>query len=241
MTAWPEARGSGGLLAAVATRVERWLLEPAAPRPRAAAPEPTVRPVIAVIALGPRCGATTVARALAIELAKRDHSSAAMVTAASPRSPAPALATAAARRLARALPQEDASATGRLCLVDSGSAALQELTRTRPAPLVLDVAHGDPPESPLALADAGVLVACPSVEPALADVVAASLSRVDAPLPMVLNRAGEATSWSGRDVLTIGEVRLAARLALAGRDPTPAIARPIADLADMLLGEEPRP
>src|SRR3954469_3189866 len=237
MTAWPEARGTGGLLAAVATRAERWLLEPAAPRPHAAEPDPVERPVSAVIALGPRCGTTTVARALAIELATRDRCTAALVSVTGARGTAPALATAAARRLARALPEESAAPAGRLCLLDADCAALPELAHSRPAPLVLDVAHGQPPEVPCALADAIVLVASPSVEPALADVVAASLSRSDAPAPVVLNRAGEPDSWEGRDVLPIGEARLAARLALAGRDPTSALARPIAELADMLVGE----
>jgi hypothetical protein len=40
-------------------------------------------------------------------------------------------------------------------------------------------------------------------------------------------------------LLEIPEARLGARLALAGRDPTPAIARPIAQLADWLAEEAP--
>jgi hypothetical protein len=239
MTAWSEARARRSLLAAVATRAERWLLEPAAPRPRAADPEPAVRPVIAVIALGSRCGTTTVARALAIELATRDRGGAAIVSAET-RPPAAALATAAARRLTRALPPASASAAGRLCLIDPNAQALRELAITRPAPLVLEVGHGHPPESALAMADAAVLVASPSVEPALADVVAASLTRDGITPPIVLNRAIDLeASWSGRAVHTIGEARLGARLALAGRDPTPGLARPISVIADALVGEEP--
>jgi hypothetical protein len=238
MTAWPEARGAGGFFAAVATRAERWLLEPAAPRPRAVEPEPDARPVIAVVGLGARCGTTTIARALAIELAQRDRSGAAIVSAES-RGPAPALATAPARRLARALPGEAAVAAGRLCLLDPDGPALRELAASRPAPLVLDVGHGRPPESPFALADAAVLVAAPWVEPALADVVAASMTRDGVVPPVVLNRAVDLDGWSARDVLTIGDARLGARLALAGRDPTPGLARPIAALADSLIGEEP--
>jgi hypothetical protein len=239
VTAWSEARARGNLLAAVAARAERWLLAPPATRPRAADPEPDTRPVVAVIALGPRCGATTVARALAIELAARDRCGAAIVSAET-RPPAAALATAAARRLTRALPAESATAAGRLCLLDPHAHALRELAIARPAPIVLDVAHGHPPESPRALADAAVLVASPSVEPALADVVAASLTRDGVTPPIVLNRAVDLDgSWSGRGVLTVGDARLGARLALAGRDPTPALARPIAALADALVGEEP--
>jgi hypothetical protein len=238
MTAWPEARGGGRFLAAVAARAERWLIEPAPARPRAVEPDPAVRPVIAMIGLGPRCGTTTLARALAIELARRDRAGAALVSA-SVRGPAPALATAAARRLARALPPESAAAAGRLCLLDPDDPALRELAAHRPAPLVLDVGHGRAPEAPCAMADATVLVAAPSVEPALADVVAASLARGAHWPPIVLNRAIEPGAWAARDVLAVGEARLGARLALAGRDPTPGLARPIAELADLLVGEAP--
>jgi hypothetical protein len=233
--AWSESRRRGGFLAAVAARAERWLLEPASPHPRAADPEPEVRPVVAIIGLGPRCGATTIARALAVDLARRDRCTAAIVSAAG-RGPAPAVATAAARRLTRALPPGAAAAAGRLCLVDPDAPSVRELASSRPAPLVLDVEHGGPPEGPLALADAAVLVATPAIEPALADVVAASLSRGEA-LPIVLNRAVELGAWEGREVLAVGEARLGARLALAGRDPTPGLARPIAELADLLLGD----
>jgi hypothetical protein len=238
MTAWPEARGSGSFLAAVATRAERWLLEPATPRPRALEPQPGPRPVIAVVGLGARCGTTTVARALAIALAQRDRSGAAIVSAES-RGPASALATAPARKLARALPDAAAAAAGRLCLLDPDVPALRELAASRPAPLVLDVGHGRPPESPVALADAIVLVAAPWVEPALADVVAASMTRDGTVPPVVLNRAVDLDGWSARDVLTIGDARLGARLAMAGRDPTPGLGRPIAKLADSLVGDEP--
>ena len=230
------ARDSGGFLAAVATRAERWLLEPPPPRPRAAEPAPDARPVIAVIGLGSRCGTTTIARALAIELARRDRGGAAIVSACT-RGPTPTLATAAARRLARALPREAASAAGRLCLLDPDDAAVRELAGSRPAPLVLDVEHGRPPQSPFALSDAAVLVAGPAVEPALADVVAASLTRDGVAPAIVLNRALDAEEWSERDVLVVGEARLGSRLALAGRDPTPGLARPIGELADALVGE----
>jgi hypothetical protein len=234
-----EARRGPGLVALVAARAERWLLEPAQPRPRAVDPPPEERLVIAVIGLGPRCGATTIARALAVELARRDRSSAAIVSAAS-RGPAPALATAPARRLARALPSEIASAAGRLCLIDDDDPALRELANGRPAPLVLDVPHGRAPEAAFALADAAVLVASPSIEPALADVVAASLTRDSRAPAVVLNRvADDIDAWANRHALEIPEARLGARLALAGRDPTPGFARPIAMLADRLAGERP--
>jgi DNA polymerase-3 subunit gamma/tau len=235
-----EAGRPGGILSAIAARAERWLLEPAAPRPRATEPEPRARAVIAVVALGARCGTTTIARALAIELARRDPGGAAFVTsrASGSRGAVPALATAAARRLARAFAAEVATAAGRLCMLDRDDPAVRELAASRPAPLVLDVGHGQPPEAALALADTVVLVATPDVEPALADVVGASLSRDGRTPPTVLNRAVDLEGWSGRDALIVPEARLGARLALAGRDPTPALARPIAYLADALVGEE---
>jgi hypothetical protein len=237
MNAWPhERRGGGGFLAIAVARAERWLLEPPPPRPHAAEPAPDVRPVVAVIGLAPRCGATTIARALAVELAQRDRSGAALASAKA-RGPAPALATAAARRLARGLPREVATAAGRLCLLDPDDPAIRELAYSRPAPLVLDVEHGRPPQGPVALADSSVLVAGPEVEPSLADVVAASLTRGGVVPPVVLNRAVEPGRWTDRGVLTIGESRLGARLALAGRDPTPGLAGPIAELADQLMGE----
>src|SRR5205085_10884196 len=117
------------------------------------------------------------------------------------RGPAPALATAAARRLARALPRDVATAAGRLCLLDPDDAAVRELAHSRPAPLVLDVEHGRPPQGPVALADFTVLVAGPAVEPSLADLVAGSLTRDGAAPPVVLNRALELELWTDRDVL----------------------------------------
>lgn len=242
MTAWPESRGGGGFLAAVAARAEAWLLEPAVPsRPWAGGPPAQARPVIAVIGLAPRCGTTTVARALAVELACRDGDGAAIVTSGGPvrTGGVPVVATAGARRLARALLDDAASPAGRLCLLAEDDPAVRALAAERPAPLVLDVRHGQPPEAALALSDAAVLVAGPEVEPALVDVVAASLTR-DGAIPLVvLNRAVELDAWPGRDVVPVGEARLGARLALAGRDPTPGLSRPMAELADRLVGESP--
>jgi hypothetical protein len=236
MNSLAHARRSGGFFAIAVSRAERWLLEPPPPRPHAAEPAPDVRPVVAVVGLGPGCGATTIARALAVELARRDRSGAA-IASARVRGPAPALATAAARRLARGLPREVATAAGRLCLLDPDDPAVRELAHSRPAPLVLDVEHGTPPQGPVALADHVVLVAGVEVEPSLADVVAESLARDGVPPPIVVNRAVDPGQWGRRGALVVGEARLGARLALAGRDPTPGLARPIGELADQLVGE----
>jgi hypothetical protein len=227
VTAWPQQR-RGGVLAAVAARAEAWLLEPAPARPAPAQRELPPRPVVAVVGLASRCGTTTVARALAVELARRDPCGVAVVSAdAGPA--APAIATGAARRLARAL---GCRAAGRLALVSPDDAALGRLTVDRPAPMVLDVGHGTPPEAALGVADRAVLVASEAVEPALVEVAAASLARgASAPL-LVLNRSVDAEGWRVQPDAVVGESRLAARLALAGRDPLGALAAACAALAD---------
>ena len=225
MTAWPEQRRGGSLVAAVAARAEAWLLDPAPPRPELAERELPPRAVVAVVGLGPRCGTTTVARALAVELARRDPSGAAIVSAASVPT-APALATAAARRLARTLGSRP---LGRLAVVAQDDPALRRIAGDRGAPLVLDVGHGTPPEAALALADAAVLVAAPDVEPALAEVAAATLA--ERPL-VVLNRAFGAEGWWRPPDALVPESRVGAKLALAGRDPIGPLGAAAAALAD---------
>ena len=201
MTAWSDVRRLG-LVAAVIAKAETWLLEPSGVHARPREPEPGRRPVVAVVGLAPRCGTSTVARALAVELARRDRGAAAVSTAAPPRVPE---------------------------LIDD----LRDAAARRAAPVVIDVGHGSPPEPALALADRAVLVATPDLEPSLADVVAASLTRVGRSPLVVVNRVfGELGAWAGRGVLSIGESRLGARLALAGREPVGAFAADVAELAD---------
>jgi hypothetical protein len=229
MTAWPEQR-RGGLWAAAAARAESWLLAPAAALPAARVErELPPRAVVAVVGLGPRCGATTIARALAVELARRDPSGAAIVSSASVPGAA-GLATGAARRLTRAL--GGGSPAGRLALLEDGDPGLRRLASDRPAPLVLDVGHGTPPEPALALADRAVLVASPEVEPALAEVAAAALARGAAGPLLVLNRAPDAGGWRTVPDARVGESRVGARLALAGREPFGALGAAAAALAD---------
>ena len=225
MTAWPEA-GRGGLVAAAAARAEAWLLAPAEPgaAPRAERELPP-RAVVAVVGLGPGCGATTIARAIAVELARRDPVGAALASGAA----APALATGAARRLARAC---GGRALGRLALVDGDDPALRRLASERAAPLVLDVGHGVAPEPALALADRAVLVASPDVEPALARIAVGSLARGRCAPLLVLNRAPDAGRWREPLDAVIAESRLGARLALAGRDPLGSLAAAAAALGD---------
>jgi hypothetical protein len=229
VTAWPEQR-RGGLLAAVASRAEGWLLEPVAPARIAAERPPPPRPVVAVVGLARRCGTTTVARALAVELARRDPDGAAIVSAASlPESSSAPLASGGARRLARVL---GGRAAGRLALVHEEDPGLHRLLIDRRAPLVLDVGHGTAPEVALAMADRAVLVATPEVEPALGELAAHSLARDGVAPLIVLNRALDADGWGERPHATIGENRLGARLAYSGRDPIGGLRIAAALIAD---------
>lgn len=226
MTAWPQQRRCGGLVAAVAARAEAWLLDPAAPRPARVESRLPPRPIVAVVGLGGGCGTTTVARALAAELARRDPADAAVVTAASVPPAAAAIATAGARRLARAL---GARAVGRLALLDAGDPAVLRVTAERSAPAVLDVGHGTPPEAALALCDQALLVASPAVEPALAEVAAQALRA--RPL-VVLNRAFDVAGWRRPPDALVPDSRLAAKLVLAGRDPIGPLAAALREIAD---------
>jgi hypothetical protein len=82
------------------------------------------------------------------------------------------------------------------------------------------------------LADRALLVASPDVEPALAGVAAEALARDGAPLLVVLNRAVDAEGWGEVPNVRVGESKLGARLALAGRDPLGVLATAAAVLAD---------
>jgi hypothetical protein len=232
VTAW-SAQRRGGFVAAAAARAEAWLFEPAAPRAeRSKRPAPP-RPVVAVVGLGRRCGSTTIARALAVELGRRDPVGVAVVSAESLASGA-TLATVPARRLARSLAGAgcETRAVGRLAQVAADDAGLRDVADERPAPVVLDVSHGTPPEPALALADRAVIVASPDVETSLVEVSAAALARDGRPPPLVvLNRIVD-DDWTGVPAIAARESRVGARLALAGRDPLGPLAAAVAGLAD---------
>ena len=223
-------------------------MEPAAPGPepfRVAPGRP--RPVIAVFGLALGSGVTVVARALAAELARRDSAGAAAVHCDARAAGIP-LATPAAGQLARALaelPGADTRAVGRLCLVEGAErTAISEATREL-APLVLDAGSAALGGAPAAVADRVLLVATPTVEPALADVGAGCLARLGhAPL-LVLNRAGPPAgepgrapesrhaSWMARGVHRLPESRMGAQLASGGREARGELGRAIGELADL--------
>jgi hypothetical protein len=202
----------------------------------------TARPVIAVAGLGPRCGTTTVARALGAELALRDPVGATLVSADALTGGGLPLGTPAAARLTRALSRAlplRSRTVGRLCLTACGTehAATLADAAHELAPIVLDA--GEPSQVAVAasLADAVVLVGSPATEPALAVVLADSLRRVGPDPLAVLNRdRDEAEQWEGRCALRLPESRMGAQLALAGREPRGDLGRAIAELADLVAG-----
>lgn len=231
-----------GLVTSALGAAVDWLVEPAAEAPPPSPPAGVVaerieqRPVVAVVALRPRCGATVVARALAAELAARDPAGAAAVTAAVTRGGGVPLGLPAAGRLARTLAPVSggtARACGRLCLVPTADRVrLADATRYL-APLVLDV--GDPEGAPAAaaVADSMILVGGPGVEPALAVLVAESLARVGPEAVIACNGSSEdAERWRDLNAVDVPASRVGARLALAGREPRGELGRAIQALAD---------
>jgi hypothetical protein len=231
-------------IAAALAAAGAWLLEPAEPAPpqRPLAAPAALRPVVAVFGLARGCGATVVARALAAELARRDSVGAAAVHSASNAAGIP-LATPAAGRLARALAQVlgiDTRAVGRLCLVGGADSALVADSARDAAPLVLDAAATALGGAPAAVADEVVVVATPSVEPALAGVAAEHLAEIGRRAIVVLNRirpsAPAPAGWAGRATQLLPESRTGAQLALSGREPRGALGKGIAELADRCQG-----
>jgi hypothetical protein len=230
-----------GLLSAVADFLVE-PLEPAAPSGAEAEPGWTrmARPVVAVAGLVPRCGTTTVARALAAELASRDDGGAAIVSTDAVAGGGVPLGTPAAGRLGRAVQRSSPSQTravGRICLTvaDRDDATLVDVARDL-APLVLDV--GEPAQISVAasLVDAVVLVGGPGTEPWLGTVLAESLCRVGPEPVVVLNRGrGDDERWEGRCALRLPEARMGAQLALAGREARGELGRAVARLADLVV------
>ncbi len=238
MSAQP-ALGARGALAGVLSAAADWLVEPAdrVEQQTEAAATIQERPVIAVVGLAPRCGTTTVARALGAELAVRDSCGACAVTAGAGGGALP-LGAPAAGRLARTLAPVAGGATracGRLCLVQCADRAALAGAILYLAPLVIDV--DDPQAAPAAasLADRVLLVAGPRTEPSLAAVVAQSLGRVGPEPVVVVNRlVEEDEAWSARAAAALPDSRMGAGLALAGREPRGELGRAVALLADRI-------
>jgi hypothetical protein len=218
-----------------------WLVEPAEPAPESPVRAPTrPRSVVAVFGLAPGCGTTVVARALAVELAARDASGTAAVACEACTAGIP-LATQAASRLARALEDLPGAATravGRLCLIEGADQLTLAESARQVAPLVLDAGSASLGGAPASLADRTVLVAAPTVEPALARVAGECLARVGAESIVVLNRVrpGRETASTASEFMSLPDSRLGAQLALGGREARGELGRAIATLADRCEG-----
>ncbi len=234
-------RRGHGLVATALAGAQAWLIDPvehatAEPGFVLPADEETTE-VVAVYGLSPGCGASMVARALGAELAARHPAGAAAVTCESLPGAA-SIATSPATRLARGLVRvqaEDMRPAGRLCLVmGADPLALADLARGL-APVVLDAGSSSLGGREAAVAATVVLVAPPGAEPALAEVAAACLARVG-PRPLLVV-TGRAKGWEERAAVVVPRSRLAARLALAGREPPGEAGRAIARLADLVEKE----
>lgn len=228
------------------------LVKPPAPA-RSAPVAVTPRPLVVVCSVRPGCGATTIARALAAELATRDPLRSAVVTGSDARGALP-LGTPAAARLARLVTERtgaEARPSGRLCLAREAEPPLLERALRGAASLVLDVGPRGQASAAASLADHVVLVAEPATEPALAEILADSLGRVGPTPSIVLNRApseqGPAATaadrlrappvgnWAGRAHIVVPSSVPGARLALGCRGAGGSFGTAIAALAESCM------
>ncbi|HYH59861.1 MAG TPA: hypothetical protein VD790_11690 [Thermoleophilaceae bacterium] len=227
------APGLAGLL----RRAGEWLVEPADRAPLNAPPElavvPTPRfPLVGVVGLARRCGTTTLARALAAELALRRDGAAVV---ASPSRPAivPLGSTRQAGQLADSLALDERRAAGRLCLAACADAARLASATRGVAPAVMEVEPGTAALDAAPALDRVVLVASPDLEPALAAAVAQTIAAVAEPPVVAVNRAPDHGPWLVHGDVLVPDSRVGARLALAGREPRGWLGRAIGQLADL--------
>lgn len=221
-----------------------WLVEPAGEerdesreRPLVVVP-PRPFPVVAVVGLARRCGATTVGRALAGELAAREDGAAIVAGAERPVVVGLGSSTSAAR-LAESLvwlsEGEAPRPLGRLCLLGPAEPSEVAAAARRLAPAVVEVEPGAAVLEAAPAVDRVVLVASPGLEPALAAAVAETVANAARPPLVAVNRAPESGPWLTRADVLIPDSRVGARMALAGRDPRGWLGDAIAQLADLAL------
>ena len=219
-------------------RAGEWLVEPAEPAEHLPAPSlslvpPRAHPVIAVVGLARRCGATTLARALAAELAAREDGSA---VAASPTRPSVVAlgSSGEAVRLAQSLGGlEHVRPAGRLCLATCADPVqLAAATRTL-APAVTEVGPGNAALEAAAEVDQTILVAAPDQRPELVAAVAQTIARESAPPIVVVNRAIDHGPWLTQADVLVPDSRVGARHALSGREPRGWLGKSIEHLADL--------
>lgn len=201
-------------------------------RPLVAVP-PREYPLIGVVGLAARCGATTVARALGAELAERERGAAVV---ASPKRPSVVAlgSSGPAVRLAASLRQlGEIRPAGRLCLAACRDPRDLARATRGVAPAVMELSAGNAALDAVPHVDQIVLVASPDLEPALAGAVAGAIARI-APAPIVaVSRAPDHGPWLVHGDVLIPDSRVGARLALAGREPRGWLGRSIEHLADL--------
>ena len=219
-------------------RAGEWLVEAPEGGDRRAEPllpeaPPRTFPLLAVVGLARRSGATTLARALGVALAMREGGAAVV---ASPERPAVvALGNSGpAGRLAETLSGlGHVRAAGRLCLTSATDAGqLRAATRTV-APAVIEVEPGAAAVDAARLVDRVVLVASPSLEPALAAAVAETIEALARAPLVVVNRAADQGTWLGEADVLVPESRMGARLALAGREPRGLLGRAVDHVVEL--------
>ena len=219
-------------------RAGEWLIEPdpdaAGTRTRALElVPPRSYPLVGVVGLARRCGATTIARALAAELASR-HEGAAVV--ASPERPAVVAlgSSPPATHLAQMLAQLDARrAAGRLCLAACADAELLAAATRELAPAVMEVEPGCAALDAARVLDRVLLVASPELEQALAAAVAETIAAVGEPPLLAVNRANDHGPWLVHADVLVPDSRVGARLALAGREPRGWLGKAVKQLVDL--------
>jgi hypothetical protein len=233
---------SAPVVSSLLRRAGEWLVEPAH---ELAAQQgeihtvaaPPSHPVVGVVGLARACGATTLARALAAELASREGGAAVV---ASPTRPAVVAlgSSASAAHLAEKLAQlDERRAAGRLCLaMCTDASALASATR-QVAPAVMEVGAGSTALEAAGVVDRIVLVASPALEPALAAAVAQTIADVAEPPLIAVNRARDHGPWLLQADVLIPDSRVGARLALAGREPRGWLGRAVGQLADLCAGD----
>jgi hypothetical protein len=190
-----------------------------------------IRPVVAVVALAPASGATTLALALAATLASRDHSGTAILVGAE-KPAGSGLSTRAAGRLTARIASggPPARAAGRLCLAcPTDLAALAGSLRSL-APLVLDLPRGR--QEAVSIADIAILIAPSDAEPALAELAARSLARTARDSLTVVAGTSDHSQWQGRAFVHLPHSRLGAWMAAAGWEPRGPFGAAVAKLAD---------
>jgi hypothetical protein len=208
------------LLSSMLSKAQAFLLEPqvAAESPSleggkrdAATPAPASVEVV-VVGLSPGSGASTVASGLAACLAGRGRSSHALPTG-----------------------EQDGASVQDGSTADGLRVALSRLAGG-PVALVWDAgcARSSSYREQALRADAVVLVAPPTAEPALAELVARTLAKRLGPILLVANRVRARERWAVRAAVCIPDSRIGAALARRGRRPGGPVGAAFGELASIV-------